>query len=210
MPWQDFFLKSLVATEARGGTMARARQSNARKRSTTGPSLEPQGARATLMSVAISHGKSPYVRAAINAKADVLEWEYRYRRISPIAYAAGNTYHGILREAYSGELRAVSLEPSPHVSPDGWQGMLRMERAMRVNAVRQDAIKALGKKLWESSRRFLASGRLRARILAYGRLRRLRGSPTVARCNSAGISGRLSKIWPCIGRYQVAISRLIL
>jgi hypothetical protein len=143
--------------------MARARRSNARygKRPTTGPTLDPEGLLAgskievvhgivaepnpTLISVAVSHRKSAYVRAAINAKADVLEWEYRYRRISPIAYAAGNTYLGIMGETYSAELCALPLEPSPHVSDDGTKAILRMERAMRVNAMRQDVVKALGK-----------------------------------------------------------------
>jgi hypothetical protein len=141
--------------------MARARRSNARKRSTTGLTLEPEGLpaggkievshgvvpepSATLLSIAISPGKSPYVRAAINAKADVLEWEYRYRRISPIAYAAGNTYLGIMGETYSAELRARPLEPSPHVSDDGTKAILRMERAMRLKEMRQDVVRAIGK-----------------------------------------------------------------
>jgi hypothetical protein len=39
-------------------------------------------------------------------------------------------------------MRALPLEPSAHLSDDGWQGMLRMERAMRVNAMRQDITRA--------------------------------------------------------------------
>jgi hypothetical protein len=158
---------------------------------------------ATLLSVAISHGKSPYVRAAINAKADVLEWEYRYRRISPIAYAAGNTYLGILREAYSSELRALPLEPSPHVSPDGWQGMLRMERAMRVNAVRQDAIKALGKEAVGIIEEVFGLGQAESAHLGLREIAAAKGLAHRDQVQFCRDFRRLSKTWPCIGGQQI-------
>jgi hypothetical protein len=128
-----------------------------------GPELEPEGSRAdgkievahgdarepsAQISISAAKGKSGYAKVAVNARCDVLEREYRYNRISPLAYAAGNNYLAIMGEAYSAELRAraLPLEPSAHGGVDrGSKAIRRMERAMLVSKMRLGVTQTIGK-----------------------------------------------------------------